>query len=777
MTGLRRRALTIALASAAFAACEPVHQDGLGPDARRELDEGRDAAAAWIMAGRAATTVDAATAVSLGYLERLRLGMGSPFRLIDYALADPRLDAGARRRVGWALLARTIDRAAYQIDEAALDRAGLGALELVPSVGHHHLNLIEGAVSESVDPRSGELAVRLAYALAAAEGSLPPRSPELVARVAALLRDRELARADALRLLRAASAAGQDPLRLVSTWRAERRFDVEAPPMAPLRQEAELQAIELAPRLARAVRDLTLQAEQIRSARARPGPGPIGLLGPAAALALRAAADSLDAPPQAPVSIAARMYRRELVEQPALEGGMLEQRVRFVEDGTSEERFVAEYSLVRRRSLYDVAPSLAALAAATGLRAYAQEQVWFPGFGGPTARELEERHGLFVRFGDDVHADWRPYYRRMLDVAVQDLYRVLPALDLNGLTVVFGRQPRQGATLAMHDPKARRLLFPPGTTAGTITHEVAHDLDWQVALRRYRVRGDYATDRASRGRQDRLAMRIQDLANGSLDPTTNATGRLSAHARRPAEVFARNIDWFVAVSLAAQGRMNGYLSSVQDDMLTGYGTVRPPDISGAAGEALVDILDQVAPLYPSTRTWFLKSYGLSRALTPYDLARRVLEVPLPTVSAVPGHVAFAPSIRPDLRFAALEEAREAGLAAIDAWVCRTPGAAYYRELERARRALVAEAAAARARGHAFAEARALAGTSGQMWMKRELLGAQWPSPPLDSAGMALLQPVAEAARAVTEIQTAGESARFTLARPSERCAAAPLLLQ
>jgi hypothetical protein len=547
--------------------------------------------------------------------------------------------------------------------------------------------------------------------------------------------------------------------------------------MAPLRQEAELQAIELAPRLARALRDLTLQADQIRSARSRTGPGPIGLLGPAAALALRATADSLDAPPQAPVSIAARMYRRELVEQPALAGGMLEQRVRFVEDGTSEERFVAEYSLVRRRSLYDVAPSLAALAAATGLRAYAQEQVWFPGFGGPTARELEERHGLFVRFGDDVHADWRPYYRRMLDVAVQDLYRVLPALDLNGLTVVFGRQPRQGATLAMHDPKARRLLFPPGTTAGTITHEVAHDLDWQVALRRYRVRGDYATDRASRARQDRLAMRIQDLANGSLDPVTNATGRLSAHARRPAEVFARNIDWFVAVSLAAQGRMNGYLSSVQDDMLTGYGTVRPPDISGAAGEALVDILDQVAPLYPSTRTWFLKSYGLSRALTPYDLARRVLEVPVPTVGTVPGHVAFAASTRPDLRFAALEEAREAGYAAIDAWVCRTPGAAYYRELERARRELVAEAAAARARGHAFAEARALAGISGQMWMKRELLGAQWPSPPLDSAGLALLQPVAEAARAVAEIQTAGESARFTLARPSERCAAAPLLLQ
>src|SRR5690606_19082565 len=90
-------------------------------------------------------------------------------------------------------------------------------------------------------------------------------------------------------------------------------------------------------------------------------------------------------------------------------------------------------------------------------------------------------------------------------------------------------------------------------------------------------------------------------------------------------IFARNLDWFVAVSLAAQGRSNGYLSSVQDDMLTGYGTVTPPDISGRAGDALIYILDEVAPLYPETRNVFLKSYGTARAFTPFDLVRRIIE--------------------------------------------------------------------------------------------------------------------------------------------------------
>src|SRR5690242_8406552 len=42
-----------------------------------------------------------ATSVALGYLERLRLGLGSPFRLVDFALDDPRLDDSTRTRLAW----------------------------------------------------------------------------------------------------------------------------------------------------------------------------------------------------------------------------------------------------------------------------------------------------------------------------------------------------------------------------------------------------------------------------------------------------------------------------------------------------------------------------------------------------------------------------------------------------------------------------------------------------------------------------------------------------
>jgi hypothetical protein len=776
--GIRRRTRTIAFALAALsalAACEPVGQAGIGPDVRRELDQGREAAATWIARGRSATALDAPTVISLGYVERLRLGLGSPFRLIDYALADPRLDLGTRRTLGWALLARTLDRAAYQIDETALDRAGLGDVETMPSVGHHHLELIENAVRESSDPRSGELAVRLAYALAAAEGTLPARAPELATRAAALLRDRELARADVLRLLRAADASGQDPLAMVPAWRSQRLFHVEQPAMTVLAQQSELSAMDLAPRLARALRDLLLRADEIQATRQHPAAGSAGVLSHAAARQLGAIADTFNAPPQAPITIAARLYRREMIEHTRLSDAQREQRTRFVEQATSEERFVAEYALLGRRATYDVAPALAALAAATSMRAYAQEPVWFPGFGGPSARELEERFGITMRFGEEVPADWRPYYRRMLDLAFTDLHRVLPALDLRGLTVVVSEEAeRQAATLAMHDPRKRRLLLPPTTTAGTIAHEVAHDLDWQVALRRYHVRGDYATDRATRTRSDRLAMRVHDLANGSLEPAQPGA-RLAAHARRPAEVFARNIDWFVAVTLAAEGRVNGYLSSVQDDILTGYGTVRPPDVTGAAGQALVKILDEVAPIYPATREWFLKSYGLDRSLTPYDLIRRVLDVSAGEDAAAMQPLQFASSTTTAIRFAGVDKAREVGLEAIDSWICRAPAAAYNRELERSRRMLVAEAAAARARGLALAQAKRVAGPEGARWVARDLYGAPWPVAAVDSTMAELLAPLTERVRTVAQVEIV-QPERFDLTGRPERCALAPLHL-
>src|SRR5512140_3262840 len=62
--------------------------------------------------------------IALGYLERLRLGLGSPFGLVDEALSDSRLDSTTASRVAWALLERLRRGDAYVIDPRVLDGSG-----------------------------------------------------------------------------------------------------------------------------------------------------------------------------------------------------------------------------------------------------------------------------------------------------------------------------------------------------------------------------------------------------------------------------------------------------------------------------------------------------------------------------------------------------------------------------------------------------------------------------------------------------------------------------
>jgi hypothetical protein len=282
------------------------------------------------------------------------------------------------------------------------------------------------------------------------------------------------------------------------------------------------------------------------------------------------------------------------------------------------------------------------------------------------------------------------------------------------------------------------------------------------------VRGDYATDRATRLGGDRLADHVQDLT-GNL----RAGDDRSAHARRPAEVFARNVDWFVVVALAAQGRSNGYLSSVQDEMLTGYGTVRPPDISGVAGQALISILDEVAPLYPETRSVFEKRYGAAHALTPWDLTRRVLQMNADADPVDPtGDVDVM--TRVGRAFGAVERARAAALDAIDAWVCSQPGASFNRDQETARRMLVAEAARARAHGLALRLSRELGGQAGRLWMAQRLDGEPGAmSGASDSTLTGLLGPIAELSERAGTMNQPAPTLRIGLQAPPTRCAAAP----
>lgn len=773
MPNIRRLTHLMALACAvAFSACGRPEHAGLPPDVRRELEAGRSALNAWLVQERSGEMPADEAVVGLGYAERLRLGLGSPFRLAEKALRDPRLSEETRRQVAWALLGRTLSGDAYEIDPIALDRIGVGHMAHWPGVGRYHLRIIESAITESRDPRGGELAVRLAYKLAAMEGSVPEQAPRIAARTAALLRDRELARADVARLLRSAEAAQGDPLRAIARWRAERHFRVEAPPLAPLAEAVEQEALDLAPRLAQSIRMLGPRLGDGGSSRSGPAEVRPSLLTPAVAARLEAISDSLNLPPQAPVAIAARTYRTELVRQPWLTDEEREERQHYSE-ANNEERFVARHGQLVRRSPYDAAPSLTALWAAVSLRPYAQEAVWFPGFGGPTARELEERFGFaHVRFSDDVPAEWRPYYRAMLESAVRDMQRVLPALDLRGLGIRFASAARGEATLAMHDPRSREIVLPPGSSAGTIAHEISHDLDWQVALRRYRIRGDYASDRASRNARDRLAVRVRDLdVAQDAEVTAHGNERAHAHARRPAENFARAMDWFVAASLAAQGRTNGYLSSVQDDVLTGYGTVRPPDVTGRAGDAIINILDEIAPLYPETRDAFLRSFGSARAHAALDLIRRMRELELPATvdptapSTTTGSVGW--SIEPVL--AAITEARASGFAAIDDWICRAPGGAYDTNLEQARRRLVVEAAAARARGVALQHARIVGGDAAVRWVARRFYGGPWPAQDLDEELEAELTLLVEAARSAGSVEVRRPSAGFELLSTPSHC--------
>lgn len=782
LSGTRLRAAMAAIAIIAVAACEAPSSPTYHGPAQDQVGRGRADATAWLAAARDGRPLDDDHVIALGYLERLRIGLGSPFRLAEYALEDPRLDPSLRRRLAWAILARTEAREDYAVDPAALNV--ITARYPWEGTGAKHLALIESSIAQARDPRAGELAVRLAYALAAAEGAVSRSAPSVAVQAAALIRDRELARRDVRRLLAAADHAGVDALELLPRWRVERRFLVEQSLGEALPLNSEGEAIALAPTLADAIRTLPDEAAASRQSWTPLLPRPL-----AARLATLSA--RFAEPPQAPIAVSVRVHRSELLEGHGMDLADSAAAARFIDGAVDEEGFAAQSALLWHYThLRPDIPGRVTLAAAVALRTYAQEPVWLPGDDGPTTADLEGRFGLAsVRFDADVPDDTRPYYRRMLELSLTDLQRVLPALDVRGLAVRFGAVPRRSATtLAMHDPNARIVYFPPESGAGTIAHELAHDLDWQVALRRYRVRGDYATDRATRSGGGRLASSLQELAEGTLEPPS--VGQPMSHQNRPAEVFARSIDWLVSQTLARDDRMDGYLSSVQDGVLTGYGSVTPPDYTGKAGEAIVSILDDVAPLPAETRRWYLEHHGLGRPLGAYDLVRAVLEAPIPVepdlvlIASAPvapeDTVGPTPDESPSIalaggRFAAVEAARDQAMAAIDDWVCTVPGAGYDRALQESRRRLVQEAAQARAYGVALHRAEEVAGLPGRGWVAHQLFGDPWPAVPVDPSTTEVLASIVRRAREVGEGGPPLAQHGFLPAQPPARCAAGPLL--
>jgi hypothetical protein len=190
-------------------------------------------------------------AIAWGYAERMRLGMESPFKLVEAAARDPRLTPDERRTVSWALLARVLRGESHDIDPAALDQLGPWSNGRSVS-GERHLELIENAVERAENSRAGELAVRLAYLLASVERLVDGSAPLLAAEVAALITDREVARREARSVVR--STHGADPIVAVRQRRAQRAFYTERPVLFAPGRDIESEAIELAKSLLDSIR-------------------------------------------------------------------------------------------------------------------------------------------------------------------------------------------------------------------------------------------------------------------------------------------------------------------------------------------------------------------------------------------------------------------------------------------------------------------------------------------------------------------------------------------
>jgi hypothetical protein len=652
-------------------------------------------------------------AIAALYLERLHLGLGSPFRIVDQSQRDPLLPATLRATVGHALLARTVAGESYRIDPAALTLVS-NAYTTDERTGRAHLALIDSVVRAQDDPRVGELTIRLAYRLAFAAGEVSRRAPDIAIQVAAQSRDRVLAMHDARALIRAALSGGVDPLVLLPTWRSERRMAVERPVLLQLTERAEAAAVAALPAIAARI-------ARIARTEGAEGAVPIRTMGGPDGLARRMAglAELRAAPPQAPVAVTVAGYSTVM---DAGAGTRQDRELirRFVSQARNEEGLAGEYALLRARADPSTPEAaMTVLTAGVALRPYAQERAWLPGESGPTAAELQSRYGLSsVDFDANIPQRWRPYYRRALDDAVTDMRRVFPTIDLTGLRIRFGESPLRDKALAMHDPVSRTVYFPSASGAGVMAHEFAHDLDWQAARRRYGVSIGYRTDRAVRQQSDWLAGAVRRMASAprSLKDSVARDGT----SERPTEVFARNVDWFVSAALARDARMNGYLSAAQDPVLTGYASATTPEAARDAGEATLRALDGISPPSPKLRAWFDGRFGGGRRVSVHESVRRVLETPL-EASELRRYDAWT-FAGVDAALALLRTVPETS----SGWACLLDGVSGLGADRGALRAVTQYAAESRARGvvRRWASLSARYGPRAP-WRMRALEGAPW----------------------------------------------------
>jgi hypothetical protein len=735
MIAVRRSILALAVAAlvAVMAGCaEETRVPAFGRDIDELLREGGAYASA--LATLPPEELEEEEVIALGYFERASRGMGSPFRLIDIASEDVRLSREVRTGVAYGILEMTLRQEGYRVPLAVLDLVRLTGVGLWASTGDHHLQIIERTVSRAPTADAGERAVRIAYEMAEAERVVSGMTHSVIPHVTALVADRRRAREDAVEMLRAAAAGSRDPILVLREWRQERRFRVEGPALGRLADEEEAFEAREGPEVTRTLRQLALRLASPLP-QALPAPAPSGsagtsstFLAPGVAARLASLAAVADAPPRAPVAVALEIHRPALLTLGA--DTLRHAREAFLEAAYNEERFVAHATMLAHRDPGVVTRlQLAGVQAAVFLRALNQEEPWARvAATAPSARDLEARFGLeAIRF-DGVPEHWQPYYRRVLQQALADLQRVVPTISYRGLTLRFGELHGHPFALAIHDPRTRTLHLPPRTGAGTLAHELAHDLDWQLARRRY-GRVGYATDLAvNRPGTDRIAASVNGLAGSLIRRPGDPTGPIDED--RPAEVFARGFDWLVAASLAADGRTGGYLTSFQDPALTGYGTTRAADVAGGAAPSLFSILDQIAPVDPELRRWIMAAYGPSRVIAPEEIARTVAR-------AGRGQPA-------EERIAAIRLARDRALRTLDAEPCRAAEARQAGQWRMDRRRLVEQVARSAVHGAVVDGAYQLMRTaeveirpsSVLAWVQWRLHGAPEPADPQ----LAVLEP-------------------------------------
>ena len=515
-------------------------------------------------------------AVAWGYSERLARGLESPFRLVESASRDPRLSADERRTVADALLSRILRGEGYDLDPAALD--GLAAANGPATSGEQHLALIGRAVGAGNDPRAGELGVRIAYSLAATERIVDAGAPAVVAGAAALLADREIARREAAVVIR----ASEDPIAEVRARRARRSLYVEQPGLLAAGERLQRDAVEIASWMLDSLRVMAPMAGADRALRDT--------------AELRLARRLRDAgavmPPAAPLAVTVRRYLPLVrhvrgIDEAAVARARNAEMLAAVAALQSDDR-------TARRALGRVL-----LSAGVAMRSHAQDAVWFPGDSAPSRQEVAALTGVSeIAFDGDVPRAWRPYFLRQFADAVSSLRQVLPELRIDAVRVRFRMTSPADSALAMHDPRTRTLHLPVVTAAGTLTHELAHDLDRQSAVAQGHL--GYRSDFVSRNPQRDKGR----TANGSLSASLRALTEEVADARRasvterPAEIFATQVDWFVASALARRGIAGGFLSAVQDELLTGH-VVHPERLrTGTRGRPLVEALRNMTAVAP-----------------------------------------------------------------------------------------------------------------------------------------------------------------------------------